>query len=255
MKKKAFLFGPFFGELSWEYFRFAPYAIHLKKNNPKTRLIVYTRSSRFDLYGKYSDILVPLNIPKDEIYKQNSFKLCRFNKDISEKMKKFFHMTYEKKFDVEHYCPDFSSFRYNLKWQFPRRDMDYDFNPRNNHSNLIQNLIPVEKFVIVDEGYKFSSSKYYVIRVEKFMRTIMEYVDNRTVTYMGCLIELIKKSTFTVSDLNSDTGRLSLLLKKPLIYPRRKLDYDSISLLNPYKTPIIDCDTALEGVMHYENNF
>jgi len=58
MLDKAYLFGPFFGELSWEYFRFAPYAIYLKKISPDIKMIVFTRPSRFDLYGQYADILV-----------------------------------------------------------------------------------------------------------------------------------------------------------------------------------------------------
>ena len=35
MKRSAILVGPFVGELEWEMYRFAPYLIHLKKENPK----------------------------------------------------------------------------------------------------------------------------------------------------------------------------------------------------------------------------
>jgi len=57
-KPKAFLFGPFLGELSWEFYRFAPYAIYLKKHNPDVNIIVLTRKERFDLYGIYADIII-----------------------------------------------------------------------------------------------------------------------------------------------------------------------------------------------------
>ena len=64
---KAVLFGPFLGELSWEFYRFAPYAIYLKKRNPDIKLIVLTRKERFDLYGKHADILIPLRIKNGNI--------------------------------------------------------------------------------------------------------------------------------------------------------------------------------------------
>ncbi len=74
-KLNAYLAGPFVGELIWEFFRFAPYIIHLKKAIPKTKIIVFTRSSRFDLYGQYVDILVPLNIPDNLPKKQTCFTI------------------------------------------------------------------------------------------------------------------------------------------------------------------------------------
>ena len=82
MRPKAFLFGPFVGELCWEFFRFAPYAIHLKKNNPNSRLIVLTRPSRFDLYGQYADILVPLRLKNDSHSKgRKAFKLTDYKEE------------------------------------------------------------------------------------------------------------------------------------------------------------------------------
>ena len=84
MKSKmldAYLVGPFVGELIWEFFRFAPYIIHLKKNRPKTKIIVFTRDSRFDLYGQYADILVPLNIPNDLPEKHSYFTIQGLDSD------------------------------------------------------------------------------------------------------------------------------------------------------------------------------
>jgi hypothetical protein len=96
MKKKAYLFGPFFGEASWEYFRFAPYAIHLKKRNPKISFIVFTRPSRFDFYGQYADILIPLKIEKDNLYTQAAFKLVGFDIALADKIRDAFKIQYKK---------------------------------------------------------------------------------------------------------------------------------------------------------------
>ena len=66
-KQNAILMGPFVGELYWECGRFAPMLPKLKKiyKNKDIDYIVLTREERFDLYGKYADILVPLRIPGD----------------------------------------------------------------------------------------------------------------------------------------------------------------------------------------------
>jgi hypothetical protein len=64
---------------------------------------------------------------------------------------------------------------------------------------------------------------------------------------------LLKRSLFTVSDLTSDVGRLSLLVKTPLIYPKRKVSDDAVKLLNPLKIDVIDCENIQDGVIVYEN--
>ena len=74
MKEKAYLFGPFVGSIDWEFYRFAPLAIYLKTIDPDTKIIVLTRSSRFDLYGLHANFLVNLKIPNDIIIDQNCFK-------------------------------------------------------------------------------------------------------------------------------------------------------------------------------------
>ena len=73
--KSAMLFGPFIGSLSWELYYFVPYMIYMKKHNPAYETIVYTRSERFDLYGTYGDILVPLRIKNDRNCIQHRFTI------------------------------------------------------------------------------------------------------------------------------------------------------------------------------------
>lgn len=256
MKDNAYLFGPFLGELSWEYFRFSPYAIYLKKEDPETKIVVFTRQSRFDLYGKYADILVPLQLEDQKENKQKAFKLIGFDLLLEKKLNDIFRVKYKKQYFIKkHFCPDTSSLRYNLKWQFPRNKMDYDFLPRDGNLRTIKKIVPKKKFFIIDEGYKGSFTEYNSITIESFSKLMTSEADNISCTYVGCLIELIKKSSFVISNLSSDVGRLSLLLKKPLIYPKRSISQDSLNLLNPYKTPVIDCDTILEGISIYEDNF
>ena len=60
MKKSIALFGPFIGSLSWEFYRFAPLMIFLKRLYPDKKIAVLTRPERFDLYGQYADYLIPL---------------------------------------------------------------------------------------------------------------------------------------------------------------------------------------------------
>lgn len=255
MKDKAYLFGPFFGELSWEYFRFAPYAIHLKKNEPNTNIIIFTRPSRFDLYGKYADILIPLNFENKENYKAKAFKLFGFDSSIEMKLADSLRIKYKKRYSIkEIFTPDTSSLRYNLKWQFPRDKMDYDFLPRKKNTEIIQKIISTKKFFITDEGFEFFHDSYSVIDIKSIRSMLGNIIDDVSCTYIGCLIELIKKTEFVVSNLSSDIGRLSLLLKKPLIYPKRSIQTDAVNLLNPYKTPVIDCNSILEGISIYENN-
>ena len=80
MRKSAYLIGPFIGELLWEFYRFAPYVIYLKKKNPKAEFVIFTREERFDLYGRYGSVLVPLRIQNDhdlknaELFAQNVLK-------------------------------------------------------------------------------------------------------------------------------------------------------------------------------------
>lgn len=253
-KTKAYLFGPFYGELSWEYFRFAPYTIHLKKNDPSKKIIVLTRGSRFDLYGCYADILIPLNIPKDDVIHQKGFKLITQNTTFVDKTIEFFRNKYKTNYRiVDHFVPDTSPLRYNLKWQFPRNEMDYDFNPRKGNLSLLMYHIN-DNMILIDKGFKCANKNYHVVNLEGLSDQLIDFIDNKSTTYIGCLIEMIKKSKFVVSTLKSDVGRLALLLKTPLIYPKRDVSDDTVHLLNPLKTKIIDCDTVSKGIKKYESN-
>lgn len=256
MRDKAILFGPFFGEASWEYFRFSPYAIYLKKTNPDSLLIALTRESRFDLYGQWADILVPLKIKDEQVYTQKAFKLLGYDIETCKRITEIFKARYKKQFRIkDHHVPDVSSLRYKLKWQFPRDKMDYDFRPRRINYSVVKEVIKDKDIIIVDKGYTYISDTYDVVNIDGFKKTVKKIIDEGyKVTYLGCLIELIKKSKFVVSGFDSNVGRLSVLLRTPLIYPNRDVSTDNAMLLNPEKTLVIDCEDINEGVNIYENN-
>lgn len=253
-KNKAHLFGPFFGELSWEYFRFAPYAIHLKKTEPDTQLVVMTRPERFDLYGQYADVLVPLNVKNDNMYEQSAFKLLGFELAFCKKYNELFRDTYRLKYNiVSMNTPDVSTLRYRIKWQFPRSKMDYDFKPRTGNLKATMGITKTNNLIILDTGYEYTSDKYNIFKPENLKRLIRPRYNINKISQIGCLINLIQGSRFVISDLKSDVGKLALLLKTPVIYPNRDMSNDKVSLLNPLNTPIFDCENVKEGVKFYEN--
>jgi len=256
MLDKAYLFGPFFGELSWEYFRFAPYAIYLKKISPDIKMIVFTRPSRFDLYGQYADILVSQRIPNEEKYDQAAFKLINYGDTVYKELVKKFKIQYEKNYHIlDHYYPDIRSWRYKVKWQFPRDKMDYNFIARRKNREAVENFINDDsKIILTGREYDYPSGDYNLIKISDFIEAMQgQIIDDKSITYIGCLIELIKKSTFVVSTLNQDMGHLAILLRKPLIYLNRRMKKDTVQLMNPLNTPIIDCKSVSEGVEIYEN--
>ena len=256
-KDEAYLFGPFAGELAWEFFRFAPYVIHLKKKNPNVKIIVLTRRERFDLYGKYADILVPLYINDDKKYEQSAFGLLKYNIDYYETIAKYFFEKYDKDYKIlNHFYPNIRSWQRKIKWQFPRIEMDYDFNVRNVNNQIVDSIVGnYVNMGFVDKGYKYRTNNYLTIHYEDFITNVIEQVDNKRSTFLGCLISLLKRVEFTVGNLKSYVSHLSILLNNPLISIDEKLTDDAIHLLNPLNTPIIKCSDVEEGVNCYEDNF
>jgi len=257
-KNKAFLVGPFIGELSWEFYRFAPYIINLKKKNPTKKIIVFTRPSRFDLYGVYADILVPLKLISDDSGNHNCFTIKDFNGTGYSLLSKAFITKYQKRFKViDHIHPDISRFYYKVKWQFPRDLMDYDFKPRIVNTKYVEkynsgNLI---FYNVYNRTHPQCLRKYDVEFANTFYEELSFNYDNQNITSVGCLIELIKKCKFVISSFDSFVSHLALLLKIPVIAPRENISEDKIHLLNPLNTPVILYDELERGIECYENNF
>lgn len=256
--KGAYLFGPFIGEVTWEFFRFAPYSIYKKKIDSSSKLIVLTRKSRFDFYGKYSDILVPLDLViNDSEKKQSEFGVIGYSKEYYDSIANHFFEKYKNEYEIlGHFYPRIEEWKRKIKWQFPRDKMDYNFLPRKLNDELIDKFIGnYINIVFVDRGYKFETQDYLAINFDDFIQYVSENIDNIKATFYGCLISLLKRVDFTIGNLKNEASFLSILLGKPLISVNETLSYDSVRLLNPLNVPIINCSNAEEGVKIYENNF
>lgn len=253
LKDKVYLIGPFIGELSWEFFYFAPYIIYLKKKNPINKFIVFTRPERFDLYGKYADILVPLKMTNNDVKNQSNFYIRNFDIRKYNILVNSFKDQYKKRFKIiDHIYPDISSFYYKVKWQHSRVLMDYDFKPREYNKKIIHKFLNNNDILINIENMK---------NINENMKNINELVVqfneciNDKCSILGCVIESIKISKCVIGNLNSTVSRLSLLLQKPLITINDQCTNDDINLFNPLKTPIIRSSSIEEGIDIYENNF
>ena len=257
-KGKAYLFGPFVGEVDWEFYRFAPHSIYLKKQDPTIKIIVLTRKERFDLYGKYASILVPLNIKNENEYKSSAFGLIDYKTEYYYTIKKFFYEKYDKEYEiVDHFYPRINSWRRKIKWQLPRSQMDYDFLPRNDNIDIVNTLIgDYPEMTYVETKYSDELPKGYVnITSDDFVTKVVGKVDNIRSTYLGCIIVLLRRVKFVIGNLDSPIAHLALLLGIPLISVNEKRPDDSINLLNPLETMVIRCSTVEEGVKIYEDNF
>lgn len=263
VKDTAYLFGPFVGELSWEIYRFAPHVIYSAKRNPKVVIVVFTRPERFDIYGSYADILVPLKVEesKQECFKSSGIPLWEYNW-IAERLK----LKYLKKFNIAfHQYPNISGEQYRLKWQFSRSKMSYEFKPRVENDIVVDELMRGlrKKIIVVDLSWvKETETKKEILDkltnlLEKRMFVVYDEdlsylgkyaglfltaesfpLDGARVTLLGCMISLLRRSFVTVGNLSSPISHLSLLLKTPLLTLQEKTDSDGIHLLNPLETQV-----------------
>ena len=253
MKSPAFLFGPFVGELSWEFFRFAPFAIQIKKEHPDISIIVLTRQSRFDLYGKYANILIPLRIPNDVNLTRECFRVQNLTTHDYNRIANKFKSQYKKRFEIiKHYYPDINGWRYKLKWQFPRRKMNYDFQPRDKNKQIAKKFIKKHN-IFIDN----IDTEYYdhpeVVNSMDFFAKVSNQINDYDNTTIGCIIEGLKICKLVVGNLKSPTSQLAILLGKPFLCINNTLSMDSINLLNPLKTPIVFHEEIAGGIKEYDN--
>jgi hypothetical protein len=254
-KSKAILVGPFIGDLEWEMIRFAPYIIHLKKENPSIKIIVYTRPFRFDLYGKFANILIPLKFRNLDRMKPNCFGLNGLDSKDFSILKDFIYDRYKNRFDIiNHIYPHLEIWRKRIKWQFPRDKMDYDFQPRSENKEILD-YIDSDSCVFVASEDSDIRRSLNILGYSPLMKHWLEEIVSKKsdCSFLGCLILYLKKCKFTVGNVSSPLCKLSLLLKIPVISINEQMSYDSISLINPFKTPVINCNTIDEGVDIYEN--
>jgi hypothetical protein len=159
-KKKAVLMGPFVGEFYWEAGRFAPmlpYMIQKQYSGQDVKFIILTRSDRFDLYGKYADILVPLRIKGDyENRKPECFRLIglhpREYEDIANRFKEKYSKIYK---IVKHVFPNIKKPAFTNKNQFNIREMIHKFQPRRENYDLVNAYLPHDGKPLVVLGSRY----------------------------------------------------------------------------------------------------
>jgi len=153
-KEKAILMGPFVGEMYWECGRFAPMLpfFEFKKYKGKNiKFIILTRRDRFDLYGCYADILVPLKIEGDYGKLQpNCFRLNGYSQKEYINLAKSFYNQYSKRYKIlDHIYPEVTKAKYVNKNQFPQKQMIFKYKPREENYDLINKNIPNNKPLIL----------------------------------------------------------------------------------------------------------
>jgi len=256
MRARAVLFGPFVGELSWEFFRFAPHAIYLKKKDPNLRIIVLTREEHFDLYGQYSDILLPLRIRDDDLMQRDCFKLSNYKEEYYNTIIKYFKIKYRRRFNIiNHIRPDIRLWRYKVKWQLPRSEMDYDFKPRKNNVVIAEKSIDGYLGIVDCAGTKARSDRNTLINSFDLYDKINENLFPEKCSELGSMIECIKRCNYIIGNVRTDISHLGLLMGIPVIHTAKKIDSDALSLINPRNTPVINAPNIEEGLIIYENNF
>jgi hypothetical protein len=147
-KPKAVLMGPFVGELYWETARFAPMLpnmVNKEYRGKDIKFIILTRKDRFDLYGKFADILVPLRIPGDykEQRQPNCFRLNGLKVKKYLEIVRDFHTKYKERYHIiKHIYPDVTQKKFLNKDQFPQKKMHYIFNPRQENYDIVNDYLP-----------------------------------------------------------------------------------------------------------------
>lgn len=251
-KSDAILLGPCVGELYWELARFAPMLPYMKAKQYKDKDITYvilTREDRFDIYGKFADILVPLRIKGDgDKYLPDCFKLQGFPFKEVEKLARKFKAKYEERFRViTHVYPDLPGHKWQQKNQFPQSLMKFKFKPRGDNLSLVEEHIPNSKPLIVlaprfRNGFRRNwphwqkfydkvwdselKSKYtfvicgkpseYVPDKEGRFYDINKIPFSINASLIGLTIEVLKRASLTVGS-QSAIPNISLLLKVPAL--------------------------------------
>lgn len=170
-KQRAVLMGPFVGELYWEAARFAPMLpnmINKQYKGQNIKYIILTREDRFDLYGKYADILVPLRVNGDYNTRHpECFRLIGLKPDEYRKIAKKFSGKYKERYKIiKHVYPDIRKPAFTNKNQFHRNEMMFSYKPRQENYDLVNSYLPKDgKPLIVlaprfREGFKRNWNKW-----------------------------------------------------------------------------------------------
>jgi len=241
-KKKVVLAGPFIGDPRWECLYFCGYVLYLVTSK-NLGLVVCTRPDRFDLYGRYADILVPLQFQESKSLFKGFTDTSVSNSRYHVYAKKFASY-YQKKFDVvKHVYPEISDFSSLVKWQFPRHQVNYSFRPRKKCYSRVRHLLD-DMNVFVSFNYEFVSDQFNVVTSDDLV-----FDFDLTFSYLGCLIEVLKRCIFSICDITSIEAQLSLLVGTPVI-STELISEERLRLINPKDTLTVICKDVDKGVKY-----
>lgn len=262
--KTAYLIGPYLGELSWEILRLAPFVAHMKKVYKKSKIIVLTRPSRFDLHGLNSDVLVPLILQNEKEELQEGHGIKGFDFEDYNRLVKAFISRFEPRYKIEkHFYFDLTEPFRKVKWQtmrgFSRDKLYYNFRPRPGNKTIVNRLIKdIDQMIYIDSDIKDKQDmeifKNYTIFDKSFLESIPGILPV-DVSFLGCCMELMQKCKFVIGSLENPISLLALMLGIPLMIIDEKIREDAAKMLNPVGTSIIQCPNLERGLKIYETNF
>ena len=80
----------------------------------------------------------------------------------------------------------------------------------------------------------------------------MNFDFDLTFSYLGCLIEVLKRCTFLVCNITSIEAQLSLLVGVPVV-STEVISEEQLQLINPKDTLAVICENVDEGVKYLLN--
>lgn len=253
MTPKNYLFGPFIGETKFELNYFVGHAIYLEKQNVENKIIVLTRRANFDLYGKYATTLLPL--PLDDELEPKAFGCKNIRANVFDEIVRRFRLKFEDRIKIhEHYYPRLSTHLRDLKWYYPRNEIDFNFKPRSKNMVIAGKMASDCKNIILSDVHNtiLSYNQYDIFPVYNFFNSVDYLKTTDDASVLGTLIEFMKLTTYVLADVDSIVGRLAMLMQKPLITRRESLDARDLNPINPYKSIVIGCKNFTEGVNYLE---
>jgi hypothetical protein len=148
-----------FGEMYWEFARFAPYVIWKRtkqyKNRSDIKFINITRPENFDIYGRYASILVPFILKDESKYRSNCFRLDNITNEEYISIIKSFKDQFKDRYNIlETIYPDISKHQFGNKNQFPKDKMNYNYLPRISNSEVIKKYMNGKPVVILAPRYR-----------------------------------------------------------------------------------------------------
>ena len=274
MVNQFLLAGPCVGELYWEVGRFMPFVLYkkreLERKYSNLKLIVYTRPSRYDAYGKNADMFFPLSILNEDKYLQDCFKLQGMNDCVYYDLANSFYLFFAKFGQIiDHIYPNITTKQFCNKNQFFNASFKYNnlFNTRDDNKKVIDKYLDnSKKIVVLAPRYRSKISRNWTYWQElynmifesdfddyefviagkkpdyvkdKYSRfkdlNEIEYDANKC-SILGLTIETIKKSVLVVGS-QSALPNISLLLRVPVLEWGNQKTLHTITY-NPLRTPV-----------------